>query len=379
MDRIPGLLRRSVSFLREWSRFPANLRRLYAFLTDRRTASYLTDKALMKRKFRIWMDNLIWLLRHREVNEFYYLYQFDSREPRDLSTYISYEDFRKLRDRINFNRHLVAGRDYSILLRDKFVFNKYMESLQLPVPPTVALIEQGCIRWAGARDLASLDSLYDASRADISAYCKYVYGECGEKIYRLVKRKGQVLLDDRAVGKEELAATLKGTFFVQQEVRQHPDLDEFYPLTTNTLRLYTVMTKKGPELFYGIMRFGANGNRVDNWAIGGIIIKLDLASGELRPEGYFKPEYGGRVTAHPHTGRSFAGYRIPFFAEAAALVMETHRYFYGIRHIGWDVAITATGPVIIEGNDNWEISVMQGLDRRGWKQWMYENSRPEPL
>ncbi|HSA33025.1 MAG TPA: sugar-transfer associated ATP-grasp domain-containing protein [bacterium] len=372
------MLRKIASFLLEWSRFPANLAKLWSFMNDPRILPYTGDPANTRSRALAWLDQIVWLIRHREVNEFYYLYRLDGRDRADLSSYIGYEEFRKLRDRINFNRHLAASRNYSILLRDKFVFNKYMESIALPVPPTIALIERGSVRWAGECGPAPLSSLYDPHRPDFSSYCKYVYGECGEKIFRMIKQGDIVTLDDRRMTENELATALDGVFFVQREVRQHPELDSFYPLTTNTLRLYTVMTRRGPELFYGIMRFGANGNRVDNWAIGGIIIKVDITTGELATEGYFKPEYGGVVTAHPATGRPFAGYRPPFFSESAALAKETHQFFHGIRHIGWDIAITADGPVIIEGNDNWEISVMQALDRRGWKQWMYENSSPEP-
>lgn len=374
-----AMLRKIASFLREWSRFPSNFLKLRRFMAEGCSASYLLDTSKRKSKSIAWMENLAWLARHREVNEFYYAYQFDEISKQDFSEFMPYEEFRKLRDRINFNRHLVAGRDYSILLRDKFVFNNYMEHLRLSVPRTVAFIQDNKIRWAEDNRLYDLDSLFDPARPDFSAYCKYVYGECGEKIYRLVKRQKNVLLDDREIDKDELAATLKGMFFVQEEAVQHPELAAFYPLATNTLRLYTVMTKNGPELFYALMRFGAHGNRLDNWAIGGIIIKVDPHSGELHTDGYFKPGFGGKTKVHPHSGRTFGGNRVPFFSDAVSLVMESHRYFYGIRHIGWDVAITPNGPVVIEGNDNWEISLLQCLDQKGWKRWMYDNSRPEPL
>lgn len=45
-----------------------------------------------------------------------------------------------------------------------------------------------------------------------------------------------------------------------------------------------------------------------------------------------------------------------------------HKSLYGIHSIGWDVAITDQGPVLIEGNDNWEISIIQ-IDRGLKKEW----------
>ena len=43
--------------------------------------------------------------------------------------------------------------------------------------------------------------------------------------------------------------------------------------------------------------------------------------------------------------------------------------FYGVRSIGWDIAITDSGPCFVEGNDNWEISLNQAADRGLRKAW----------
>ena len=44
-----------------------------------------------------------------------------------------------------------------------------------------------------------------------------------------------------------------------------------------------------------------------------------------------------------------------------------HSELHEIHSIGWDSAITDAGPCFIEGNDNWEISLVQicskGLQR----------------
>jgi hypothetical protein len=45
--------------------------------------------------------------------------------------------------------------------------------------------------------------------------------------------------------------------------------------------------------------------------------------------------------------------------ESLETVKRFHNYFKDIHSIGWDIAITEDGPVIIEGNDNWEISLVQ--------------------
>jgi hypothetical protein len=87
----------------------------------------------------------------------------------------------------------------------------------------------------------------------------------------------------------------------------------------------------------------------------------------LRGEGFFKPGYGGRTSVHPDSGVVFDGWRIPFFREAMSMVVRMHEYLPGIHSVGWDVAITGDGPVIVEGNDDWD-GVIQMVVDRGFRQ-----------
>ena len=54
--------------------------------------------------------------------------------------------------------------------------------------------------------------------------------------------------------------------------------------------------------------------------------------------------------AHPDSGVIFTGYEIPFFHDALTLVMKAAQEIPEIRYIGWDIAISANGPVVIEAN-----------------------------
>ena len=42
--------------------------------------------------------------------------------------------------------------------------------------------------------------------------------------------------------------------------------------------------------------------------------------------------------------------------------MSFHEKLGDIHSIGWDIAITKDGPIFIEGNDNWELSLMQACN-----------------
>ena len=59
----------------------------------------------------------------------------------------------------------------------------------------------------------------------------------------------------------------------------------------------------------------------------------------------------------------------PRYKETVEIALKAAQCLYGIRAIGWDIAITADGPIIIEGNDNWKISLKQACDRSLRKEW----------
>lgn len=79
--------------------------------------------------------------------------------------------------------------------------------------------------------------------------------------------------------------------------------------------------------------------------------------------------YGKKTDTHPDTNIKFEGFEIPYYKEAIKAVCTAHKLFYNINTIGWDIAITEEGPIFIEGNDNWEISLMQACDKGLKKEW----------
>jgi hypothetical protein len=54
------------------------------------------------------------------------------------------------------------------------------------------------------------------------------------------------------------------------------------------------------------------------------------------------------------TGADLVGVAVPLWREARALAERASRLFLPMRTIGWDVAVTPDGPVLIEGNARWD-------------------------
>ena len=61
-------------------------------------------------------------------------------------------------------------------------------------------------------------------------------------------------------------------------------------------------------------------------------------------------------TEHPLTKTTFENISIPYFNEAKELVCQVAKYVPRLRLIGWDVSISDSGPVLIEGNSFYDMA-----------------------
>src|SRR5205814_2368486 len=62
---------------------------------------------------------------------------------------------------------------------------------------------------------------------------------------------------------------------------------------------------------------------------------------------------------HPTTYARIEGARLPFWEKTKRLAVQAHALFSDRLAIGWDIAITGEGPVIIEGNRGPDMDLMQ--------------------
>jgi hypothetical protein len=103
------------------------------------------------------------------------------------------------------------------------------------------------------------------------------------------------------------------------------------------------------------------GSAVDNFHAGGIAAGIDLGSGMLGPASNLGL-FGGSVgwlDRHPLTGGSIEKRVLPHWEETLELVRGVHSVFSQFILVGWDMAILADSPVVIEGNRGPDTDLMQ--------------------
>lgn len=143
--------------------------------------------------------------------------------------------------------------------------------------------------------------------------------------------------------------TAKGQTVLDEFIVQHPEMSALYPDAVNTVRLITFLDGEDRvHLLAAVLRIG-NGDVIDNFASGGMFTMLDDDGIAMYP-GVDKNSNVYRE--HPVTGTPIVGFQVPEYGRVLDLVAALARRTPEAPYVGWDIAITPAGPVVIEGNHN---------------------------
>ena len=173
--------------------------------------------------------------------------------------------------------------------------------------------------------------------------------------------------DGRRVGAGELLDRLSlqarsKPLIVQERVEPHRDLRDLTSGALPTIRITTCLDEIGrPEVVDAVFRMAIGGNRsVDNLHAGGIASGVDLALGTLSSASNLGSDARlGWLDRHPDTGAAIRGRKLPCWDEAKALAETVHEAFGDRVLVGWDIAITDEGPVVVEGNSSPDLDIVQ--------------------
>jgi hypothetical protein len=147
-------------------------------------------------------------------------------------------------------------------------------------------------------------------------------------------------------------------FLIEQRIRPHPKLAEFIGPTLCTVRVQTIIGVSGEaKVVAAVFKLQSSTAGVDHLIYGAVGCWVDPESGTLGV---------GRtrdslldVTTIPGTRTSFVGFQLPDWDSTKELALQAAGAFPWARSIGWDVAISDSGPVLIEGNEEWSPSLIQ--------------------
>jgi hypothetical protein len=160
----------------------------------------------------------------------------------------------------------------------------------------------------------------------------------------------------------------RGRYLIQECLENHPELRDIGGSLTS-LRITSCKNEQARfEVTNATLKLSfAPGKSVDNFHQGGGVARVDIRTGAVDPASdSWKDRPCVWHKFHPVNGARIEGRLLPRWRDAVALVERAHGLFPDQIMLGFDVAITERGPVIIEGN------VQSGCD-------MIQRTHDEPV
>jgi uncharacterized Zn-binding protein involved in type VI secretion len=248
-------------------------------------------------------------------------------------------------------------------LTDKALFAEHCVLHQIKTAPVLAVLRGG-----------GIDQRVDRHELETDLFVKPVFGRGGRGAERwdffggrYHSARGEELgIDDLL---ERLAQRSRDIpLLIQKRLTNHRDLEPLNNGALSTVRLLTCLNEAGePELIGAAMRMAIGRNRlVDNLHAGGIAASVDLEDGMLGSASDLGADCRlGWIDRHPDSGAQIRGTKLPMWNEVRAFAVRTHKAFNDRLLVGWDIAITPDGPVLVEGNGAPDLDIMQRFRRSG--------------
>lgn len=255
----------------------------------------------------------------------------------DMRQYVFRTEFDELRN--------LKQPEAVVLLKDKWVTSNHLRM------NGVAVSYPCLYKTPFVSESEALTKLREA--AGTRFFAKPVDGTLGVGAFAFEKKGDTFVKDDGTIlSGSGLLALLDG-YIVEPYIEQHEALQKMYPHAVASLRIVTICENGRIQVILSALLVAAGGNHTSNFHQGGLRIAVDPETGMLRDRGLRTHVNRGWYTEHPDTGVLFKGFKIPYWKEIIDLVMHAHRCFPLFHSVGWDVVVTPSGPIIIEGNHRW--------------------------
>ena len=133
---------------------------------------------------------------------------------------------------------------------------------------------------------------------------------------------------------------------IEEEIVQHEELNKLNPYAVNSFRIVTLVKDNKAYLLANALR-----------------INIDDAIAIGCSDAYMRLDEKGNICSrviddvaniyeeHPIAKIKFSTVKIPYVKEAFDMALKAALEVPEIRYVGWDIAITKNGPVIMEGNE----------------------------
>lgn len=283
-------------------------------------------------------------------------------------------------DEVNEAHRVFSHKSDQQLTNDKIAFADHCRANGLPTIPVICAIDRKAnVHPAGIMNGLDLENwLAIMSSAPARIFIKPIAGIHGTDAFSATRTGNEWRYLGRTGSDQDLHSycieNMKNRrgWIVQPEIRPHAEVAaKFSPRALSTVRMVTHMDKGTPRLLFAALRIPVGTSNTDNWSLGlsgNLVAPVDTEDGTLGSGRTSRSKTWPKMFAtdtHPDTGERIKGYKLPNWHEAKALAIRAQQVFQRIPTLGWDIAITDTGPIIVETNWNYAVELIEVALQRG--------------
>ena len=151
------------------------------------------------------------------------------------------------------------------------------------------------------------------------------------------------------------------SIIIEELIKQSEQMALLNRSSVNTIRYATLLIDDELIPLFSFLKIGRMGSFVDNGAQGGIVVNVDVNTGRLTAGG--RTELGESFDYLPNTDLRIEDITLPDWAQLIELINEASRMCRTVPYIGWDMAHTDDGWVIVETNEGGSFIVQTPLQR----------------
>ncbi len=273
-----------------------------------------------KSKFKVKMD-IYWNFLTRGCGYTdYFRGDYINLTKKEKDTFVTAKKFYRLLDYLNDEK-------YEIILHDKLLFNKFFQ-------------EYLKRDYVNLRECSFEEFQLFLKNKDV-VFAKTPTGEGGHGVtkIKLSEFKNIKKLYDNLLEKKQ--------FLVEEAIIQSDEVNEINPNVVNSFRIVTLYKDGKVTILNNAFRI----NQDDSDVIGCTNDIYFSLSENGKIDSNVIDDYGNLYDKHPLTGKKFADVKIKGVKEAFDMVTHLALKIPQVRYIGWDIAFTNDGPVLVEGNE----------------------------
>ncbi len=255
---------------------------------------------------------------------------------------------------------------------DKWLSSVILGKAGLKKPETHAVIDAGIRNYGCDLKISTPEELktFLTGHAELPVFLKPVRSLASFGVYVITdadQNKLRIHSGDEYEYGDFFANALGAHAYLIQKVIDNHDFIKKYTPNTATVRLQNLVNERDVITPFAVLKIPSSDSIADNyWRKGNLLCNIDVETGEIVSAMSGDVFHLEHHTHHPETGAPLIGERIPHWEDVREISRQCVKLFSPIRYQSLDVAITPSGPLIVENNYGGSMQLLQLASGQGF-------------